>query len=138
MAVDHRLNLLGVDLQPADIDDSAPATEEVVAVLASFHDVAGVDEALMVHERRAVLVDIAEGGAGGTNPQRPVFDFHLHLAARADQSRRKALETVGDFESNASFRRSVPAADIGLRVECLERIEDRLVCDLPGHPDIAW
>src|SRR3989454_11068197 len=113
MAVDHRLNLLGVDLQPADIDDSAPATEEVVAVAASFHDVASVDEALMVHERGAVLVDIAEGGAGGTHPQRPIFDLHFHLAARADQTHRKALETIIDFESHACLRRGIRMADGG-------------------------
>ena len=48
MPVDHRLDLLGMNLQAADIDDAAAAADEVVAVAAQLHHVAGVDEAVGV------------------------------------------------------------------------------------------
>src|SRR5206468_3820582 len=45
---DHRLDLLGVHLLAADVDDAAPTTEEVVALTASLDDVAGIHEALVI------------------------------------------------------------------------------------------
>ena len=52
MPVDHGLDLLGMNLQPADIDDAAAPADEVIAVAAQLDHVAGVDEAFGVGERR--------------------------------------------------------------------------------------
>src|SRR6266567_8834859 len=53
MAVDHRLDLLRMDLQPADIDDSTSPSGEIAAVSAQLHDVAGIDETLGIQQCRA-------------------------------------------------------------------------------------
>ena len=55
MAVDHRLDLLGMHLQAADIDDAAAPADEEVAAAAQLDHVAGVDEALRVREFGASL-----------------------------------------------------------------------------------
>src|SRR5262245_45462498 len=60
--VQHSLDLLRVDFQSSDIDDPAPAAQEVVAIAASFHDVARINEPPGVHEWRAFLADIAGRG----------------------------------------------------------------------------
>src|SRR6266850_6753529 len=103
--VDRRLDFLRVDLQSSDVDDAAPSTEEVVPVAAAFHHVAGVDEAFIVGERGLLLAEIADRVARGTDPQRTILDFDLHIARRADQARRKSLEAVVDFESHTGLRR---------------------------------
>jgi hypothetical protein len=46
MAVDHRLDLLGMDLQPADVDDSVAAANEPPAAVLELDDIARVDESL--------------------------------------------------------------------------------------------
>ena len=46
MAIDDRLDLLGMHLQAADIDDAAAPADEDIAVAAQFDHVAGVDEAI--------------------------------------------------------------------------------------------
>src|SRR5262249_50192429 len=104
--------------------------QEVVAVTAEFHDVAGVNEAVVVHERRTFLADIAERGPPGTDAQRTVLDLHLHLPVFPDQGRWKTLETIVDFKRDARFGRSKSMPDGRLRVERTERIQDRLVGDL--------
>ena len=53
MPVDHRLDLLGMNLQAADIDDAAAPADEVIAVAAQLDHVAGVDEAVGVGQRGA-------------------------------------------------------------------------------------
>ena len=54
MPVDHRLDLFRMHLQSADIDDAAPAPDEVVAVTAPLDDIAGIDEAVVVGEAPAL------------------------------------------------------------------------------------
>ena len=81
MPVDHRLDLFGMNLQAADIDDAAAAAGESVTVAAQFHDVAGIDEAVLVGERR-VGADIARCRARRADAQRAVLDFHLDAVAQ--------------------------------------------------------
>src|SRR6266853_1026721 len=63
MAVDHRLDLFGVDLEAADIDDPAAAADEMVAAVAQLDHVAGIDEAVGAAERLGHAAEIAVGGA---------------------------------------------------------------------------
>src|SRR5437867_1321859 len=103
MPVDRRLDFLRVDLQAADVDEAAAPAEKVVPVAAAFHHVAGVDEAVVIAER-GVVAERAGRTSRGTEPQRTVLDFDLHLASRADQARRKPFETIVDVKSNAGLR----------------------------------
>src|SRR5664279_3390110 len=48
MAVDDRLDLLGMNLESPDIDDAAAPTDKIVAVPPQLDYVAGVDEAVAV------------------------------------------------------------------------------------------
>ena len=52
MPVDDGFDFLGVNLEAADIDDAAAAADEVIAVAAQFHHVAGVDKAFVVSQRQ--------------------------------------------------------------------------------------
>ena len=67
--VDHRLDLLGMDLQPADVDDAAAPADEVVALAAQLDHVAGVDEALGIGERGRIGADIGARRAVGADPE---------------------------------------------------------------------
>src|SRR5438093_3071273 len=130
--VDRRLDFLRVDLQSSDVDEAAPATEEVVPAAAAFHHLAGADKAFTIGERGVVLADIAGRIPRGTDPQRAFDDLDLHVAGRADHARRKPLETIVDFESHAGLRRGEGMADAGLRVERMESVQDPLVRDFSG------
>ena len=55
VTVDHRLDLLGMNLQAADIDDAAAAADEMVAVASPLDHVAGVDEAVGVDQRPLIV-----------------------------------------------------------------------------------
>jgi hypothetical protein len=46
MAVDDGFDLLGMNLQTADIDDAASPADEVITVTAEFHHIAGVDKSV--------------------------------------------------------------------------------------------
>src|SRR5207247_10083877 len=138
VAVDDGLNFLGVDLQPTDIDDSAPSTKEVITVTAPLHNVASVDKALTVDKGQSFLAEIADRGPRGTDPKRTVHDLHFQLATRADQAHRESLETVIDLESDTCFRRGMGMADGSLRVDATKRIQDRLVWCVYGQSDLAW
>jgi hypothetical protein len=59
MAVDHRLDLLGMDLLAADIDDAAAPADKVIAAIAQFDDVAGIDKAVRVEKQRFAVAEIA-------------------------------------------------------------------------------
>src|ERR1700719_4454474 len=48
MPVDDRFDLLGMDLQSADIDDAAAAAGEDVAIAAPLHHVTGIDETVAI------------------------------------------------------------------------------------------
>ena len=52
LPVDDGFDLLGMNLQAADIDDAAAAADEMIAIAAQLHHVAGVDKAVVVGERR--------------------------------------------------------------------------------------
>src|SRR2546426_1840525 len=104
VSVDRRLDFLRVDFQSSDVDDAVPSTEEVVAVAAAFHHVAGVDEAVITCERGAILADVRDRVPRGTDPQRPIVDFDFDITRRSDHARRKPFETIVDFKSDACFR----------------------------------
>src|SRR5260370_12138833 len=57
--VDRRLHLLGVNLESADVDDAAAASEKVITVPAALDDVAGVDKPVWIGERPVGLVQVA-------------------------------------------------------------------------------
>jgi hypothetical protein len=46
LPVDDRFDLLGMNLEAADIDDAAAPPDEMIAIAAQFHHVAGIDEAV--------------------------------------------------------------------------------------------
>ncbi len=137
VSVDRGLDFLRVDLQSSDVDEAAPAAEEVVPVAAALHHVAGVDEAFLIGEHGIVLAEIADGIPRGTDPQRTLDDLDLHVAGRADQARRKPLQTIAHFESHAGLRGGEGMSDAGLRVERMESVQDPLVGDLSGEADVA-
>ena len=63
MAIDHSFDLLGMNLQAADIDDAVAPADEVVAVAAQFDHVAGVHKPVSICQRRGVVADITMRGA---------------------------------------------------------------------------
>src|SRR5439155_27268046 len=79
VSIDRRLHFLRIDLQPSDVDDAAPSTEEVIAVAPPFHHIARVDEAVVVGERRVFLAQIADGVACGTQPKRTIVDSDVDI-----------------------------------------------------------
>src|SRR6058998_634953 len=133
---DHRLDLLGVHLLAADVDDAAPTTEEVVALTASLDDVAGIHEALVIAQGD-VFAEVAAGGPRRANPQRTVLDLDLDGPGRADDARREAFEAIVDLEADARFRRRVGMADAGSGVEGAKGCEQRLVGDLARQTHVA-
>src|SRR5260221_219387 len=80
---------------------------------------------------------IADRIPRGTDPQRTLDDLDLHVAGRADQARRKPLQTIAHFESHAGLRGGEGMSDAGLRVERMESVQDPLVGDLSGEADVA-
>src|SRR5436190_3403883 len=133
---DHRLDLFGEHLLAADVDDTAPTTEEVVAVTASLHDVAGIHEALLIAQS-GVFAEVAAGGPRRADTERTVLDLDLHGAGRADDAGRKAFQTIVDLEADTRLRRGVGMADARPGVERPKRGKERLVGDLPRQTDVA-
>ena len=80
MAVDHRLDLFRMHLQPADIDDAAAAADEIIAVAAQLDHVAGVDEAVGVASAAACRRDSASAVRGERMRSEPSIDLHLDAA----------------------------------------------------------
>src|ERR1700686_4487401 len=70
--IDDRLDLLGVNLQSADIDDAAAAAGEGVTIAAPLHHVAGIDEAVVIAQRRMLRAEIAFRRARRADAQRAV------------------------------------------------------------------
>ena len=104
MTVDDRFDLFGMHLQAADVDNSAAAAAEVVAPVAQFENIAGVDEAVGVDERRAVSAEIVPRRARRADAQRAVLDFQIHIVDRVSEvTRRYAREPVFNLESHAGF-----------------------------------
>src|SRR5690349_18369447 len=131
MPVDHGLDLLGMNLQPADIDDAATPADEMVAVTAQLNHVAGIDKSIDIGEISRVPAHISMGGSPRSDTQGAIHDLHLDAAGiLADQLCRKALAAVIDGKADARFRRGISMADRGLRKGLRQTIEDRLVGDL--------
>ena len=136
MAVDHRLDLLRMHLQPADIDDAVAPADEVVALAAQLDHVAGVDEAVGVAERRP-RAEIAASGARraersepsstriSTSPGRPTIGWPESPPARRSPRRRR--------RPRSRRRRGRSAAGEAR----LQRVENGLVGDLARQADVA-
>src|ERR1700693_6372344 len=102
MTIDDRLDLLGVNLATADIDDPATPTNEVTAIAAALDHVAGIDKPVRLDEAFDAGAQIAAGGPLGADAQRAVLDLDLDRAARAvDQACRKPGQPVADLEGDA-------------------------------------
>ena len=138
MSIDRGLDFLGMHLQSADIDDSILAADEVIALAAPFHDVAGVDEALTVRERGNVGSDIAGRRSRRAQPQRGAHDLDVDIAiAVIDEMRGKAFEAVIHLEADARLGRRIGVAETSLRIDRAQIVEHRLVRDFAGQADIA-
>ena len=48
MPVDHRLDFLGMNFQPTDVDDTVRTTDKVITIATPLDDIAGVDETVFV------------------------------------------------------------------------------------------
>ena len=72
MPIDDRLDLLGMNLQPADIDDAAAAAGEDVTIAAPLHHVAGIDEAVAVAQACMLRAEIALRRARRADAQRAI------------------------------------------------------------------
>src|ERR1700690_1491066 len=69
MAVDRRLDLFGMPLEAADIDDAAAPTDEMITPVAQLNHVAGIDKTVLVAWEGAAA-EIAERVAARLDPQR--------------------------------------------------------------------
>src|SRR5881296_2088939 len=137
VAIDHGFDFLWMNLQSANVDDPASPANEIVAVGAQLHHIAGVDEAVAVREGLAVAAQIALRGTRRADPKRAIFDLHLDAHTLfSDETRRKASETVADVERHAGLGRGERMDDPRLWVEPPEMIEDRLVGDLSRQADV--
>src|SRR2546426_1103224 len=109
MAIDHRLDFLGMDLQSADIDDAAASPDEIIALTAQLQEIAGVHEAFGIEQRRAFGSEIMAGGAGRADSKRTVHYLHVHVAvlsrtrAWPEHARRKTFTFVVHLKSHARF-----------------------------------
>ncbi len=64
--------------------------------------------------------------------------FHLDAVANAfDKFDGESGKTVANLERNPGFGRSISVTDDGLRKGLVQAVEDRLVSDFAGQPDIA-
>src|SRR5207248_10471567 len=133
---DHRLDLFGVHLLAADVDDTRPTTEEVVAVTASLHDVAGVYEALFIAQSD-VFAEVAAGGPRRADTERTVLDLDLHGAGRADDAGRKAFQTIVDLEADTRLRRGVGMAHARPGVERPKRRSEEHTAELQSPYDLV-
>src|SRR5438552_17705948 len=109
MAIDYRLDFLGMDLQSAHIDDAAAAPDVIVALAAQLQEIAGIHEAFGIEQRRAFGSEIMDSGPGRADSKRAVHHFHVHLAARfpmsalVDHARGETFTPVVHLKSDARF-----------------------------------
>src|SRR5215472_15315595 len=116
MAVDHRLDLLGVHLLPADVDDPAAASDKMVAAAAQLDDVAGIDKAILVKGRGNAVAEIAERIAPRADAQRAVDDPHFDIVAASEIARRETAQPVADIERHPSLGRGKGVRGVRLRI----------------------
>ena len=90
MRVERRLDLFRVNLGAADIDDAAAPADKIEPVAAPLDHVAGVDEAVLVGERRRSGAEKAQSATVGTHAQarrrRPSSGRRRRLRARTRES----------------------------------------------------
>src|SRR5580700_7109173 len=99
MTVDHRLDLFGMDLQAADVNDTVPSADEIIAVISQLDHVAGVDETVRIYERLARAAEVADRISRRADTQRAIFDLHFDAGTwLSDQTSRKARATIPDLE----------------------------------------
>src|SRR5262249_32028460 len=126
-----------MDLQPADVDDPVPSSDEVVAATAEVDHIPGVDEPILTGERRALVAQVAQPVSPRANAQRAVLDLHHHAtAALLHQARGKACKTIAHVERHTGFRRGERMGDLGLWVDRLEMVQDGLVGDLSRQANV--
>src|SRR6185312_8884145 len=131
MAVDHRLDLLGMNLESADIDDAIRAADKVVAVAAALDQIARIDEIVWVFERRTV--EIGARRAAGANAQRPLLDLHIHGSAGfLEKPDRKSGKAIADLEGHSGLGRSEGMPDIRIGIGRTQRVQYALIGDLSG------
>src|SRR5271155_1099481 len=98
MPVYHRLDLFGMNFQPADIDDTVVAADKIITIATPFNDVAGVNESFVVGEQLA-RANIARRCTWRANAQGAVRNLHLHAIANVvDIGGGKTSEAVVDIK----------------------------------------
>src|SRR5580704_6723663 len=114
MPVDDRLDLLGMNLQPTDIDDAAAAAGKDVTIAAPLHHVAGIDEAVTIAQARMLRAEITLRCTRRADAQCAIDKLQLDaIAVMLQDVGRKSGEAVIHLESDARFGRSVSVADAG-------------------------
>ena len=135
MAVDHGFHFLGIDLEAADIDDAAAPADEIIAVAAQFHHVAGIHPAILSSGLRCRRHNRWRCAASGYAAA--VHHPHFHRRPGGRQIRGKPFQPIGDFKAHARFGRGIGMADGGMRETALQAVEHRLVGDLAREAHIA-
>src|SRR5437763_10336238 len=106
MLVDYCLDLLWVDLQPADVDDAAAASHEIAAVSAQVDHVSSVDVTLRVEERLTLLAEVADRRPPRPDAQCVVLDFEIDsIHALCEIRKRETRAPVRHLECYSRFRR---------------------------------
>src|SRR5262249_21922325 len=106
MPVDHGFDLLGMDLQPADIDDPAATTGEIVAVSPELHEVAGVDDPVGIEEIGAP--EVAARGARRADAEGAVDPLHGDAAVGfPEQAGREPFAAVVPLETAPRLGRGI-------------------------------
>src|SRR3954469_2717492 len=103
MAIDGGFDFLGMHLEAADVDDSAAASEKVVALAATLHHVAGIDESVGVAEGAVGTIDVAERRALRAEAERSGVYADTHVSGCADQARRKPGQPIVNLEADAGL-----------------------------------
>src|SRR5207342_625124 len=100
--VQHRFHFFGIDLEAADVDDTADSAPEVIASVLELHHVAGVHVTVIAHEKSGDGSEIAGGVASRANSQRVVHDLELDVAGGlVDERRGKSCQPIVHVEGNA-------------------------------------
>ena len=132
MPVDDGLDLFGMHLEAADVDDAAAPPVEIVALAPAFDHVVGVDEAVLIEKlaggsvyRRSGL-RCAWSGCAAIRPRPSSRPRRVGPRKRG----RKSFEAVGHFEADAGLRARIGMADPGSRIGLAQAVENILVGDL--------
>src|ERR1700689_3647927 len=91
----------------------------------------------MARQHCARTSKIAGGGPRGANSERSIFDLNSDVDSLPNQFRRKASQTIADFEGDAGFRRREGMYDGGLGVSDSQFVQDCLVHNFSGQTNIS-